>query len=117
MTFFESIASCFNNYVNFSGRATRSEYWWFALFCLLLKASTLLAIYYFPEWAQLEIFTSLILLLPSYAVTARRFHDLDMTAWWILILLLPILGAFVFLYWMCKAGEPGANRFGPRWGW
>jgi uncharacterized membrane protein YhaH (DUF805 family) len=57
--------------------------------------------------------SSLGLLLPNLAVTARRLHDIDRSAWWILIMLVPIVGAIILFMFMCLRGTFGLNRFGP----
>ena len=84
MTFSESIKTCFGKYVDFSGRASRSEYWWFTLFSII--SQIVLNFIPFVGW----IF-SLALLLPSLSATARRLHDTDRTAWWMLLYLVPVL--------------------------
>jgi uncharacterized membrane protein YhaH (DUF805 family) len=56
--------------------------------------------------------TSLILFLPGVAVAARRLHDIDRTAWWLLIILTGI-GAILLIVWACFKGTDGPNRFGP----
>ena len=77
MTFMESIRTCFSKYVTFSGRAQRSEFWWFVLFSFLVA----LLLGWIPIIGQL---LQLALFLPGLAVTARRLHDLDRTGWWML---------------------------------
>lgn len=84
----QSISSVFRNYINFSGRAQRSEFWWFALFSVVSQA--VLNIVPILGWIY-----SLILLLPSLAVTARRLHDTGRSALWLLIYLVIILGWIV----------------------
>lgn len=51
--------------------------------------------------------------LPGIAVSVRRLHDLDRSGWWLLIALVPLIGAIVLLAWFCSRGIGGANRFGP----
>ena len=55
----------------------------------------------------------LVLILPWYAVSARRLHDLDRAAWWLLTLIIPILGTIMRIIWGCFKGSAGSNRFGP----
>ena len=115
MNFVEAIKSGFHNYVNFSGRAVRSEYWYWTLFSILVAiVSTLLDLVLFPrvEMSPINTIAELALLLPSLAVAVRRLHDLDRTGWWLLIILTGI-GAIVLLVWFCMRGTVGANRFGP----
>jgi len=104
MTFGESISTCFSKYATFDGRATRSEYWWFALFTFL--ASVILGM--ISETAS-GVF-SLAVLLPSLAVGARRLHDTDRSGWFLLLWLLPIIGWIVLLFFAVQESkEP--NRF------
>ena len=97
-------------YANFSGRAMRSEYWWFILFYII--AYIVLAIVDYLLGAQLlTVILSLGLLIPSIAVAVRRLHDLDKSGWWLLLGLIPIVG-LILIYWFAQPGTPGANRFG-----
>jgi uncharacterized membrane protein YhaH (DUF805 family) len=106
MTFTESVASCFANYATFSGRASRSEYWWWTLF--VVAGSTLAGMV--NGWASL-VFT-LATLLPWLAVTSRRLHDVDKNGWWQLVGVVPIIGWIVMLVWCTRAGQ-GDNEHGP----
>jgi uncharacterized membrane protein YhaH (DUF805 family) len=56
---------------------------------------------------------SLAVLLPSLAVGVRRLHDLDRSGWWLLLSLIPLIGAIVLIVWFVGRGTPGAHRFGP----
>jgi uncharacterized membrane protein YhaH (DUF805 family) len=116
MGFTEAIASVFRNYATFSGRAPRSEYWYFALFAFLLGVATsIVDMLLFPIWTNfspLNSLASLALLLPSIAVGVRRLHDIDRTGWWLLIVF-TIIGIFLLLFWACVPGTRGPNRFGP----
>ena len=98
-------------YANFSGRAIRSEYWWFVLAYII--AYLVLAIVDYVLGAQLlTSILSLALLIPSIAVGVRRLHDLDKSGWWLLLGLIPIVG-LILIYWFAQPGTPGSNRFGP----
>ncbi|MFG1360355.1 DUF805 domain-containing protein [Xanthobacter pseudotagetidis] len=114
MTFQESIGSCFRQYATFSGRASRSEFWWFYLFNFLVSAAAALVGYSISDTAAdtLHGLLTLALILPNLAVGARRLHDIDRTGWWQL-LLLTIIGFFVLLYFWVQPTEPNENRFGP----
>ena len=101
MTFGESISTCISKYANFNGRATRSEFWWWALFVFLvsLVSGTISP--------MLSSLLSLALFLPSIAVTARRLHDINRSGWWQLIGLIPLIGLLVMIYWCVQeAREP-----------
>jgi len=115
MNFGEAIVAGFRNYVNFSDRASRSEYWYWVLFTLLVGiVSGILDKAMFPgsDVQPIDVIAGLILLLPSLAVGVRRLHDIDRTGWWYL-LCLSIIGMFVLIYWACLRGTAGPNRFGP----
>lgn len=104
MTFGESISSCFSKYAAFDGRASRSEYWWFFLFTLLASMATGIVS------ETLSGLFSLAVLLPSLAVGARRLHDIDKSAWFLLLWFIPLIGWLVLIVWATQEGkEP--NRF------
>ena len=104
MTFGESISVCFKKYVGFDGRASRSEFWWFALFTFLVS----LAVGIVRQ--SLSSLFSLAVLLPSLAVGARRLHDTDRSAWFLLLWLVPVVGWIILVVWAIQEGkEP--NRF------
>lgn len=112
MNFGQAITSGFSNYVKFSGRAIRSEYWYWVLFTIL--GSIVAGIIDFA--LGLSVISSLFALatiLPSLAVAIRRLHDLDRTGWWVLLFLIPLIGAIILIIWFCSRGTVGPNRFGP----
>ena len=105
MTLGQSLSVCFSKYVNFDGRASRSEYWWFMLFIFLVScaaASINDTVYGVVAFA---------LLLPHLAVASRRLHDLDKSAWWLLLGFVPIANLLLII-WFCMKGTDAANRFG-----
>ena len=115
MEFGEAISNGFRNYVTFEGRASRSEYWYWVLFTVIVGAVTATLDYVaFPgnDYSPTNSLASLALLLPSLAVLARRLHDLDRTAWWLLLLLTGI-GTILLVIWACFRGTAGPNRYGP----
>ena len=117
MSFSEAIRHCLSNYASFSGRAPRSEYWWFTLFYVLVLVGTTLifSLLFGPESAITNIvylIAALALLLPSLGVTVRRLHDTDRRGWWVLISLVPFVGALIMLYFLVSKGTDGPNRFG-----
>jgi uncharacterized membrane protein YhaH (DUF805 family) len=112
---FEAVSSAFSNYVNFSGRASRFEYWYFALFLFVVGLLTaLIDLLAFPaiEWSPVNTLFSLATFLPSISISVRRLHDIDRTGWWVLIAL-TIVGIILLLVWACTRGTVGSNRFGP----
>jgi uncharacterized membrane protein YhaH (DUF805 family) len=106
------------NYVDFSGRARRKEYWMFVLINMLISIGLLIVDgitgTYNAElgWGLLSGIYALAVLIPSIAVGVRRLHDRDKSGWWLLILLIPLIGAIVILVWFILDGHRGDNRFG-----
>jgi uncharacterized membrane protein YhaH (DUF805 family) len=112
MTFGQAVQSALSNYASFSGRARRSEYWWFALFNLIVSiiASIIDAIIGTPI---LALIIGLALLLPGLGLSFRRLHDTGRAGWWILIALIPLIGWIVLLVFFCQDSQPGPNQYGP----
>ena len=101
MTFVESVKTCFGKYATFSGRATRSEFWWFCLLNFILC------------WIPLVGFIwGLVVLIPSIAVAVRRLHDLGKSGWFYLLGFVPIVNLYL-IYLYASAGEAGENQYGP----
>lgn len=114
MQFQDAIRSGLRNYVTFSGRASRSEYWYWVLFAFLVAiAGSIIdhALFPFASTGPIEGLTSLLLFLPGLAVSIRRLHDIDRTGWWWLIAF-TVIGIILLLVWACARGTPGANRYG-----
>lgn len=91
------------NYCNFSGRASRTEFWMFTLVNLLIMGA-LLALDTIVFGMGVCILTGiydLFILLPALAISIRRLHDIDKSGWWLLIALVPLVGAvWLFLYYI-----------------
>ncbi len=107
----EAIRICIDKYANFSGRATRLEFWSFFLAAALVHLVALSTAYVsgFPY----EFISGLVLALPTLAVGARRLHDVNRSAWWLLIgLFLPSLIALAVLWLM--PSQKGAARLTQR---
>jgi len=106
------------NYVGFSGRARRAEFWYFALFNLIFAIiltvlDRVLGLAGANGLGPLYVIYLLAIVLPSLAVEFRRLHDTDRTAWWILISLVPIVGIIVLIVFFCQKGTAGDNKYGP----
>ena len=110
MNFGEAIKSGFNNYVTFSGRAARSEFWYWILFSALANLVGGI-IDGALGTGLIGVVISLALLLPGVAVSVRRLHDLDRTGWWLLIAFTGI-GIILLIVWNCMKGTTGSNSFG-----
>ncbi|MCX5478508.1 DUF805 domain-containing protein [Kaistia geumhonensis] len=113
-----AVRTVFSKYVTFSGRASRPEFWWWVLFTIIV-AIVAYVIDYALGWRSEDYgagpisgLWSLATLLPNLAVTVRRLHDTDRSGWWYFIILIPLIGALILLYWMIKRSDPGTNRFG-----
>jgi len=132
MNFIQSISTCMRKYVTFSGRATRSEFWWFYLFTVLVNlVATSQASSFVPTlldgqdmtenessyflnnffFLYLSTITSLILLLPSLAVAVRRLHDVGRSGWWILIAF-TVIGIIPLLIWYVTDTKDEENVYG-----
>lgn len=123
MQFGEAIKSFWSNYVNFKGRARRSEYWFIALFLFLtnLAATTIDGAVFATDvdaflatggWGPIGVLWSLAVFLPSLAVIVRRLHDTGRSAWWLLIALVPIAGVIVLFVFTVFDSTPGENKYG-----
>ena len=113
MSFAEAISSGFRNYVNFSSRSRRSEYWYWTLFAFM--GSLILSIVDAATTGfLLATVFGLATFLPGLAVSIRRLHDIDRSGWWLLIALVPVIGWVVLLIWAVTDGTWGENRFGAR---
>ena len=111
MNFGEAISAGFSNYVNFSGRASRSEFWFWILFGVILSivGNVIDAFIGIPV---ISAVVALALLLPNISISIRRLHDIDRTGWWFL-LVLTIIGSILLIVWACFKGTDGPNTYGP----
>jgi len=114
MSFTESISSGFRRYFDFRTRSSRSEYWWWTLFALLVSvAMSILDAVIFGGAPILDGLSSLALFIPGLAVAIRRLHDVDRSGWWFLMVFTIVGIIFPLLYWYIKPGTRGTNRYGP----
>lgn len=139
MGFATSVTTCLRKYADFSGRASRSELWWFVLFYVLLLVgaglidqaiglhlpindniwvvngqNVVITDYYTPGWAEAVVTVGLF--LPMLAVQVRRLHDRDASGWWWWLNLLNCmcgLGTLILVFaFYVQPGTPGPNKFG-----
>jgi len=124
----QAIKSVFRQYAKFSGRARRSEFWWFTLFYAIL--SILAAVIDATVFGTGEATTTatsaafqvntgpagwvllIATFLPSLAVSVRRLHDINRRGWWVLLSLIPLVGAIILIVWACFDSKP-TNEHGP----
>lgn len=100
-------------YAVFNGRATRSEYWFFFLFNILISIAIGLVVGILGESVDfLNSIYSLAVLLPSLAVGVRRLHDTGRSGWWYLLALIPIVGWIVLLVFLAEKSGEGSNKYG-----
>ena len=114
------------NYANFNGRAGRPEYWWFTLANLIISVCFLvlsfLLLWMTGDTRYTLIFVPMIIysiaiILPSFAVTVRRLHDIDKSAWWLLLGLIPYIGGIILLILTALKTHPHPNKYGTPDGW
>lgn len=117
MGFGTAVSTVFRKYVRFSGRARRSEYWWWSLFVGILSIAALLldstsGTGVSDGTGPVQGLLTVALLLPNLAVTVRRLHDTGRSGWRVLLGLIPIVGFILLLVWTLQDSNPGSNRFG-----
>ena len=124
MNIVESVKSVLSKYATFSGRASRSELWWWYLACIIYQIVAFMIVsalfgssidYQQDPDSTFDIITliiSLPILLPTIAVSVRRLHDLNRSGWWYLLVLIPIIGPIVLIVWFIKRGTDGPNAYG-----
>ncbi|MGF1741445.1 DUF805 domain-containing protein [Vibrio profundum] len=108
-----------SKYTVFGGRARRKEYWYFTL----VHAIVSICLTFLDEHFRLYVDESpqgilstlylLLVFLPMLAVTIRRLHDSNRTGWWFFIMLVPIIGPLVLLYFLVQPSNDGTNQYGP----
>lgn len=111
MGFMDAVKAVLTNYVGFSGRARRSEYWWFFLFQVIVSV-IMNVVVSVTGVMLLSTLVSLALLLPGLAVSVRRLHDIDKSGWWLLIALTGV-GIIVLIVWAAQDSQAGDNKYGP----
>lgn len=119
MNFIQAVGAGLRGYFKVSGRASRSEFWWFALFGLLVQFAILVVAMtgvahgpYGGALGLVYIFSQIAFFIPQTTLTTRRLHDVDKRGWWQLIAVVPLLGPLLLLWWSLRRGDSGRNRFG-----
>ena len=120
MNFVEATKTCFIKYADFSGRASRSEYWYFSLFMLLLSICSMIIdsiiagvpFWEYDDWTgPASLIVTILTILPALGVSVRRLHDIDKSGWWILIAF-TFIGFILLIHWAIKESNIGDNQFG-----
>ena len=106
MNFVQAVQVCLRKYVDFEGRAARPEFWWFALFqVIVLVVAAMLG-------RAAYTIAGLALVLPSLGVGARRLHDMGKSGWYLLIHLIPVIGILVLIYFWVQPPQAESNNYG-----
>ena len=125
VSFQNAVGLGFQHYFDFKGRSTRSEYWWWLLFVVLAGIALTIVdmgigtFNYESGDGLLSGLFKLATLIPGLALGARRLHDINKSAWWLLmwlsfLLIIPvIIPVIVLLVWAARQGDNGTNRYGP----
>ena len=126
MTFSESVKTCLGQkYACFSGRASRSEYWWFQLFIIivnfigyaigitLIKDPIEVLHTLFDGGQIVEGIIGLLVLIPMWSVLFRRLHDINKSGWNCLWHIIPLIGTIVLLIFVLRKGDDNENQYGP----
>ena len=121
MSFMDATKSCLQQYVGFSGRASRSEYW-FAYLSFIVAVVGMLILTIISAFIIDVLATLMGLLtfglyiggfLPLLAVSVRRLHDLGKSGWMMLVVFIPFVGGILLLVWFVSDGEAANNAYGP----
>jgi len=114
-TFVGALKDGFSRYVDFGTRSTRSQYWWWTLWTILIGFVTgfLDGILGMGEIGAINALASLVTFLPSIAVAIRRLHDIGRSGWWFLLVFIPIVGWIVLIVFYCTETTNESNQWGP----
>jgi uncharacterized membrane protein YhaH (DUF805 family) len=128
------VRTCFGKFADFQGRASRSEFWWFFLFSVLVSLGLTIPLYVLMAiaaaagdnaagaglaaviaiiWSIAVVIITIVLLIPLLAVGARRLHDYGQSAWLLLLYFVPCGNLVLIVLW-ALGGTPGDNPYGPR---
>lgn len=99
-------------YTEFSGRSRRTEYWMFTLFNIIISIVLSVVDGIVGTLGILSMLYFLAILIPSLAVSIRRLHDTDRSGWWLLVGLVPFIGAIILLVFMVQDSKPSENQYG-----
>ena len=119
MDFITSIKTCFIKYVDVTGRASRSEFWYFTLFILIISICVEIVdaslagqnFWSYDGFGPVYWVFNVLIFLPSLAVGIRRLHDINKSGWW-LLLFFTVIGIIPLTYWYVKQSDQSSNNFG-----
>ena len=112
MSFMDAVKTCLTKYVDFNGRARRSEYWYFCLFDVVVSLIAAILVK-LTGVAAISWIVTLAFCLPGLAVSVRRLHDIGKRWTWLLMVLIPLAGPIILIVYFVKDSQPGDNQFGP----
>lgn len=98
--------SAFHNFANFNDRATRTQYWMFSLTYLVIYIAIVALEALLKMPAIIGLFFSLIMIVPLFAYSARRLHDMGRSGWWQLLILIPVVGSIIVIVMLCLPTKP-----------
>ena len=104
-----------SKYAVFDGRARRKEYWMFYLINIIISIVFNIILYASQQSTSIALIMllyTLAIFLPSLGVSIRRLHDTGRSGWFVLISLIPLIGAIILLVFLCQDSQPGANKYG-----
>jgi len=101
------------HYVDFNGRARRSQFWYFVLMNIIVGMIVGVIQQMLSLGTMLSGLYTLAVFLPNLGLSVRRLHDVNRSGWWLLLAAIPIVGWIVLIYWDCVEGTPGPNEYGP----
>ena len=116
MNFTQAITTCMGKYGTFSGRASRSEYWWFYLFLVMISWGSIIVsgTMFSPNDLMFEILpniVSLVFIVPALAASSRRLHDIGKSGWWQLLWIIPIIGWILLIVWLATNTKPEGDKY------
>ena len=103
-----------SNYVNFSGRSTRSDYWYVVLMNIIITGVIDILVEIAPELSILNTIYLVVTLIPGIALITRRFHDINKSGFNYFWIFVPIVGLIIFLVYLCTASVEENNKYGER---
>ena len=114
MNTFNFYKDAFKNYVNFEGRASKSQYWYFGMWnpIVSIVISIVLNIILHGNAVYVSWVYDLIIFLPAISISVRRLHDIGKSGWWNLIIFIPLIGVIVLVVFALMSSEPGTNKYG-----
>jgi uncharacterized membrane protein YhaH (DUF805 family) len=101
-----------DNYANFSGRARRSEYWYFTLFNVIVAIALFVLTFLVPALIFVYYIYALAVFIPGIAAAVRRLHDIGKSGWFYLVILIPIIGGIWLIVLLATEGTTGPNEYG-----